>query len=342
MSNLIKLEGNVVQLIVEGVDSSDDTFSEEMASITKNDLVTWAKFVLTDDQPNKNKRIVPQSQFDNLITSGIHMPIKMAYEEIGEYHDDAVPIGVITNLKKVKNQVIGLAAFWTKERPEDVAMLKERYASKKPIDVSWELLARENELEDGNIELEDVKMTAATIVGLPAYGGRTPILQMAAELKKQEDKILDELEKVKQELQDALDANKKLSDELDEVKASMKTFDELQKEAEELRKFKEEIDAEKEREDKLSDLKDRFVEAGINKDDEYFVENADRLLKLDDDSIEFMLQEMVAFAKTSEDSEETASEEKKKVPNFKTGEKEGDMSEADLAKALLDEKRKKN
>lgn len=339
MPNLLKLNENVVELILEGIDSSEEVFSEEMASIVKNNMVTWAKFILTDDKPNKNKRIIPQEQFDNIIKSGIHMPIKMAYEEIGEYHDDAIPIGVITNLKKVKNQVVGLAAFWNKERPEDVAMLKERYASDKPINVSWEILAKENENEDGNIELEDVSLRAATIVGLPAYGGRTPVLQMASKFKLQEDKILDELEKIKKELQDAKEANAKLAEELKEAKASTMTFDELSKEAQELRKFKEEVDAEKEREEKLASLKEKFVESGINKDEEYFVENGDRLLKLDDESIAFMLQEMVAFA---EKSEEKASEEKKaKAPNFKTGDGDDDESYSELAESLRQAKMKK-
>ena len=341
MSKLIKLEGNVVELIVKGVDSSDESFSEEMASITKNDLVTWAKFVLTDDKPNKNKRIVPVNEFDNLTRTGINMPVKMAYEEIGEYHDGAVPIGVITNLKKYKNQVIGLAAFWNKERPEDVAMLKEKYASEEPINISWELLAKEIEQEDGNILLEDVSLRAATIVGLPAYSGRTPILQMASEMKKQEDKILDELEKIKEQLQNALDENKNLTKELEEVRASMKTYEELEKETQELRKFKEEIDAERERDSKLNSLREKFTEAGINRDDEYFAENGDRLLKLDEDDIDFLLQELVAFTPEEDAEEVEASEKKKKAPNFKTGSGDAELTDRELAEALLEEKRKK-
>jgi len=163
MSDFIKLDDNVVELILKGVDSSEEDFKEEMASfVIKNPMVTMAKFILTDDKPNKNGVTVPQSEFDNIIKSGIYMPIKMAYDTIEEDHEDAFPIGVITNLKKIKNKIVGLAAFWTKERPEDVAMLKEKFEEGEPINLSWELAAFEKETEDGGVEVENASLRAAT------------------------------------------------------------------------------------------------------------------------------------------------------------------------------------
>lgn len=334
MSKLINFDENVVELILKGDESSEENFKEEMASVVRNPMVTWAKFILADDMPNKNGVVLPQSEFDNIIKSGIHMPIKMAYEDIEEDHENAYPIGVITNLKKVKNKLVGLAAFWAKERPEDIAMLKEMHEKEEPINISWEITCYEKELEDGNVEIENASLRAATIVGLPAYGGRTPILAMAS--KQQEEKILDELEKTKQELQTVTDERDALKTKVSELESSIEELNGLQEEVASLREFKEEIDAEREREEKMASLKKKFDEAGIEKDEEYFVENGERLLNLEPEDLDFMLQELVAFAPKTE---KHASKEK--LPNFTSGSNDDEKSPKELAEALMETKLKK-
>jgi len=348
MGDLIELNSNVVEVNL-GVDSSKENFKELIeesasTSIMSNPMVTWAKFILTDDKPNKNGVTLPQSEFANIIKSGIHMPIKMANEDIAENHDESIPIGVITNLKQVKNQIIGLAAFWNKERTNDVELLKEKFASGEQINVSWEIACHEKELEDGGIEIENASLRAATIVGLPAYGGRTPILEMASK-NKQEDEILDELKELQDKLEAVTAERDSLQEEITELKSSEDEAErdaqlkELQDELETLRKFKQEVDAEKERTEKLSSLKQKFVEAGIEKDEEYFVENSERLIGMTEEAFDFMLQELVAFAPKGE---QKASEKKAKTPNFQTGSNGNDeLTEKELAIALRESLLKK-
>jgi len=142
---------------------------------------------------------------------------------------------------------------------------------------------------------------------------------MAAK-KKMEDEILDKLEKLEKDLEDVTGERDSLKKELSEIKSSISGWEELKNEVKELREFKQEIDAKREREEKLSSLKAKFMEAGIKKEEEYFVTNGDTLLALDDGAVDFMLQELVAFGKTDEGEEKTASEKKqKKAPGGNNG-----------------------
>lgn len=170
-----------VQLFDNDSELSPDEFGEAEASIAKSSAVSWAKFVLTDDRPNGNKQRIPESEFDNLIKTGIFMPIKMT--KIGKkIHETSEPLGVITNLKKSGNKIIGLAALWKKEREEDIKLLKEEAAQKK-INLSWEVLYEDSKPSsefDGVQDLYETSLKAATIVDEPAYKGRTPILAVAA------------------------------------------------------------------------------------------------------------------------------------------------------------------
>ena len=169
---------NMVQL-VSGEDI-EKQFGEAIASITKDQVVTWAKFILTDDKPNGNNQRIPIEEFPNLIKTGVHMPIKMALGEIKDGHEDAKPIGVITNLMQVGNKIMALAALWDHERDSDVAAIKERVNSGKPVNISWEILYGDSIVRDGISDLLDLALKAATIVGIPAYAGRTQFLAVAA------------------------------------------------------------------------------------------------------------------------------------------------------------------
>jgi hypothetical protein len=162
------------------------TQKEEQASAT-NPTLSWMEFVFTDDRPNDNGVGVHADQFASLIQTGIYMPLKVAEGEVAPGHENALPLGVISNLTEKYNetsqskQIVGKAALWAEERPEDVAQLKSAFASGNPLNISWELLYSEEEIDDVGIRwLKDPIVRAATIVGIAAYSGRTPVLAVAS------------------------------------------------------------------------------------------------------------------------------------------------------------------
>lgn len=213
--NIIKFNNNLqnsVQLIMEG-----EEYDEAFASISLNPTLTWVKFVLTDDQPNGNKQRIPKEEFANLIRTGIHMPIKMAFGEIKQGHQDAFALGTITHLKEVGNQIQGLAGLWSRERPEDVDFIRNKFDKaqmggngKVVPQLSWETMYTESTWGfEGDEEVENLHGTAlrgVTFVGLPAYEGRTPILAVASEdmRKKYEEAIKDKPLKEKLEILSAM------------------------------------------------------------------------------------------------------------------------------------------
>ena len=417
---------NVVYLISDK--AVKDEFGEAMAStIATDQVITWAKFVLTDDKPNGNGQRVPSEEFANLIKTGTYKPVKMAIGEIKDGHEDAKPIGVITNLTQVDNKIVALAALWDHERGGDVSAIKERVKSGKPVNVSWEILYSDTVLNDGVTDLIGLTLAAATIVGIPAYAGRTQFLAVAAkkwspayiqklpdtsflhigndgtryfaykddtgkidpsrfqpiteeiantplpqntlktirhQVKKlqtmisadasiqellaeeggnyTEEDIVDtkELENevvdLKVKLASATDAQvvkeKELSDALalaEELKTKVET---LEVEIGPLREFKQGADEVATKETKLSGIKAKFESAGLVKDEAYFVENTEKLLAMDEGSLEFMLQEMVAF-KSEEKGEGEASLKLPKVPVI-SGKTDNLSDPKDLADAL--------
>jgi len=172
---------------LEFIDENEipDEVLDAEASLMLNPYVRWAKFIMTDDQPNGNGERTPVEEFDNLIQSGIHMPIKMAEGKIEDGHENATPIGVITHLKKEfvdgVNKIIGLAAFWLRERPSDISYIKERIDNNEDVNISWELGAQDKVLaQDGVFDWRGLAVQAVTVVDRPAYQGRTRIIAMAA------------------------------------------------------------------------------------------------------------------------------------------------------------------
>jgi hypothetical protein len=167
---------------------------EATAAVNTNQSVAWAKFVLTDDKPNNNKQRIPQSEYDNLIATGILMPIKMAIKNPTGNHPDSRPIGVIANLKKEGDLIMGLAALWEKENPEDIQILRNMYEAGKPLQLSWEIMYATSEDEAGVQVLRDTALRSTVIVGNPAYAGRTPIIALAEDTTVTEETKLEELE----------------------------------------------------------------------------------------------------------------------------------------------------
>lgn len=270
---------------------------EEYASVSLNPTFRWCKFILTDDLPNANKKRIPQDEFDNLIRTGINAPIKMAAREIKEGHNESIPLGVITALQKENNYIKGLAALWSLERPEDVQKIKDLHEKGSPLNLSWEILySAEEEESDGVVALKNTALRATTFVGMPAYEGRTPVLEVASvQTSIQEDTTLDELDTLKARVAELETSLAEKATELEQLRADNEA----------LAQFKTSVEAEREASEKFSALKIKFKDAGIDKPDEYFDTNKERLLSMDESALDFMVQELVAFSKTATSSTET-------------------------------------
>src|SRR5689334_5002936 len=107
MKNSTKTNTDSVD-IVELLSKEDveSQFGEAAASVIATDqVITWAKFILTDDKPNGNRQRVPKEEFENILKTGLFKPVKMAVGEIADGHEDSKPLGVITNLKIEGNKI---------------------------------------------------------------------------------------------------------------------------------------------------------------------------------------------------------------------------------------------
>lgn len=178
--NNITNDNTMVSLVID--DESLYEMREAVAAVqVGNPAATFVKFILTDDKPNGNKQRIPVEEFENLIKTGVFMPIKKAKGYIARGHENSQPIGVITHLRQLANKIIGLAALWSYDNNNDVAEIKARLSNGAPVNLSWEILYDRSDLDQDGVEnLRGVALYGATIVGDPAYGGRTPILAMAS------------------------------------------------------------------------------------------------------------------------------------------------------------------
>jgi len=159
---------------------------------------------------------------------------------------------------------------------------------------------------------------------MPAYSGRTPIIAMAAKNDK-EDKTLEELDQLKARVAELEQTVASKDTALAEKDSKITTMEE---ELTSLRSYKETAETNKAEDEKFSAIKNKFVEAGIEKDDEYYNTNRTNLLSLSSEALDFMLQELVAFANAKVDIKPKAP----KVPPVTPT--ETNLSIKDIAKAL--------
>jgi len=305
------------------------------ASQNLNPFLTYVRFILTDSLPNGNGHIIPQEEFSNLIQTGLYMPLKMAQGEIKDGHEDAMPLGVITHLIVEGNKVRGVAALWNRERPADVAFIKERYANGEPLDLSWEIGFDPDESEyneEGYLVLRGCVLRATTLVGIPAYDGRTTITDVdSSSDDSKEEETVTELEQLKERIV-TLEAE---NEALKELQITDKQLEELA-ELEDLREFRNEIEAEAAKQEKIAAIRDSFKEAGVEKPETFFEANQDKLLALQEsEMLDFFISNLIAEKSDDEEEdeeeidvdEEEASEEedleedsasKEKVPNFRS------------------------
>lgn len=329
MTNKISLDVEV-QLLKIG-----DELGEAFASQSLNPFFQWAKIIVTDDEPNLNKQRIPLEEFNNLIKTGLYTPIKMTESEISDGHEVAQgkPVGTITQMAVDGNRLIALSALWKRERPDDIDLLKKMYSEGNPPQVSWELSFSESKEENDGVEaLYGTSLNGLTILSNPAYAGRTPFIAMS-EKKNKEAYSVEELEKAKETISSLEEQMKELQAKYDElVKTSKASEDEL----ETLREFKKEIDAKAEEVAKMDEIKSKFDEAGIEKNDEFFSSEKERLLAMDENALDFLIQELVAFADriaNASDDDDDEDNDKVDIPPI-PGKKVEKLTPAELGRKL--------
>ena len=160
----------------------------------KNPLLTWVKFVFTDDKPNANKQGIGQDEFSNLIKSMAYMPIKANYSADSgvEGHADAAIIGVIKQGQQEANKIMAIGALFNDEHPEVIEFFKKELAEGREVGFSWEIRYNDSENKDGVEWLKGTTTKAVTTVRYPAYEGRTNLVSISAidSLMKQIDEEL--------------------------------------------------------------------------------------------------------------------------------------------------------
>ncbi len=359
---------NIVSSIVQlSTEDMTNLPKEVLAAISRNPTLKWIKFILTDDAPNFNDQRIPKEEFANLVKTGVHMPIKMAQGFIREGHEFSVPIGSITNLVERDNFVEGIAGLWQKEFPDEIDLLQDRASSDSKPQLSWEILYKDSNFDDNGVEtFEGVMLGAATFVESPAYEGRTPVVVMASKKEAQaqdkdykivtEDiKNMEENVKVLQnELDRARSENESLSGDLATLQESFDVLEtekgELVTSNEELAAFKSEIENAREKEARLVALTELFSKSEVRLPDEYLKDEAKRekLLAMDLNDIEFLLQDLTQFASEKEDEDDKTKEgkagrkhlgSKEGAPNV-DGEKSKDWTPEEIAKAMREENEK--
>jgi len=167
-------------------ESSDD-------SPKVNPYLTVAKFVLADDKgaplstaPAGLLQGIEYEDFDEVIRTGIHMPIKMKYTGQGAgNHLGSYVIGHITELHKAKaedgtNQILADAVLYTEEFPEEIEYLKKAHANHEAPGISYEIVYEDSIVRNGVQWIKKLITTAATFVRDPAYGTRTALLALAS------------------------------------------------------------------------------------------------------------------------------------------------------------------
>lgn len=303
----------------------------ETSSFGLNPTIVWARFILTDDKPNANKKRVPKEEFSNLITSGVYMPIKMADGRI-DGHPSARPIGVITHLRedssKGSEKVVGLAALWSQEHPENVGLIRDRYQNKKPLDLSWEIsYAESDEHEDGIVDLKGTILTGVSIVAVPAYQGRTFIEELFSSKSEQDDDDNHEETELKdletlQKLVDSLEASNKeaerrateaegklaaLESTVEELSGKQIT-DDVQAQLDELAELKKEQEQAEALAEKTEAVKAAFKDAEVELDDKYFEEHSAALLEMDEAALGLLISTLKRAKSDEEDEEEGGDE----------------------------------
>lgn len=325
------LKANEVKLMIEKLEIDEMAAS---ASISLNPNVAWMKILLLDDGKNANNQRIPREEFANVMRTGLFMPLKMAYGSISDGHEDTFPLGVMTHLKTEGNTIQALAALWDKERHDDVEFLRKHYAEGKSIDISWELTYTDEEAEEDGVALKNVSMNAATIVGMPAYQGRTPAIALSSTDDKGDSMDTIELTEHKRLMDEQkLQFETKISEIQTNFDSVQKELDEMKPKYTELAEFKQKYEEAEAKKTKLASIRKRFTDANLDITDEYFNEKAETFAGMSDEQLEFFVQELVAAFKPPEEGKASISITSKGVPPIKPHDT-GTVTPADIVEYL--------
>lgn len=99
-------------------------------------------------------------------------------------------------------------------------------------------------------------------------------------------------------------------------------------ELQELRAYKETVEAEKAKAEKLSNIKQVFTKYGVEKPQSYFEDNAEMLLALSEDALEFLIQDLVAMANKQKETSSSV------IPNTNEFADNSKLSIKELAEQL--------
>jgi hypothetical protein len=327
-----------------------------------NPLQKQIEFVFTDFLPNKNKEGVREKEADNIIRTGINMPIKVDFRggKVGD-HPYSIPVGPITSMRRVGDQVHASAILWKDEFGELADYLEKASASEDGVHFSWELYyGGKSADDDGTTWYDDVVVAGATMVAKPAYAGRTPLLAYASEdfsnkvedLERQVAALSEQLshsegekpmEPVDELKQQVADLEKRLVD-LEAAKSTeepVEASDEqqapdvatLQTELEELRLFKSNVEKQQQRDALLASRRD--VIKDVLSDDEYKAKS-DFIAELSDDQFKTFTETLVTAAQKAQ---KVQSSLRNGIPD-PIGGSDGNVTTASLAEALRGARKK--
>lgn len=209
--------------------------AESSELVQENPLQTIIKFVFADDQQDGNKRVLPYTEFSNVIRSAIGMPVKMRFDGFGVGdHKGAIPIGAITQMEEVTindnhHQLIAYATLWKDEYPEEVTWLTDKHKEGKAPGFSYELVYRDADWEGGIEKIKNVLTGAAALVKVPAFGKRTPLLALASLMETPEG--TEEVKKLLAEIFEIEGGNSMDEKELEALKAKAELVETLKADA---------------------------------------------------------------------------------------------------------------
>jgi len=127
MNKLSNISSDMVKYTIE-----DEGDKSAFSSLNLNPSVKWARFVLTDDKPNGNKQRIPESEFRNIIQTGVFMPVKVATGSIKEGHEATLiheASHMIWNMMPdEKKKMVDLPKIQTPDQDEYLEDPRERFS----------------------------------------------------------------------------------------------------------------------------------------------------------------------------------------------------------------------
>jgi hypothetical protein len=346
-----------------------------------NPMQSELSFVFTDYAPNKNKQGVSQAEAANLIRTGLYQPVKVDFQgnAVGD-HYGAIPIGPIISLIDEGDRLVGKAVVWREEYADVVTYLEAQSSKASATDTSagstggvqfsWELYYTESAMDEAGIEwLGNCTVAATTIVDVPAYQGRTPLLAMAAEQRTiteltQRIEVLENQLKevpmtgapasvVASETEPMVEAVAEVEvvaapDAVIDAPADADPAEDTEAELIALRQFKAAVEAEAAQREQLTKRRTSLSEAGVMLSDEEYTSKAELITSLDDSAFAQFVDSLVLVqraAKTvsvaSASANLNADVHTDAIPDPVTSNRVGDITISQMAAALRELRNKK-